>query len=88
MISHHPVPVIVWWGVNYSGVTEIHFSEKGIKAKAKIYVKADIELIMKTLILQLFNGRKLDFSIGLLLMNQRKPSHHVGAECAKLHIAL
>lgn len=37
--GHHPTSVMVWWGVSYQGVTEVHFCEQGVKTSGKLYVQ-------------------------------------------------
>ncbi|CAH1968545.1 unnamed protein product [Acanthoscelides obtectus] len=35
--GHHPASVMVWWGVSYEGVTQLHFCKQGVKTKAANY---------------------------------------------------
>ncbi|GFV57197.1 putative MhmaT1 transposase [Trichonephila clavipes] len=45
---------MAWRVVSYTGVSEIHFSEKGMKIKAKVYQKTILELLVKPLNINLF----------------------------------
>lgn len=53
--GHHPTSVMVWWGVSYEGVTDIHFCETGVKTSAKVYVKM-LEDVVAPLNNTLFKG--------------------------------
>ncbi len=35
--GHHPTTVMIWWGVSYYGVTDIHFGKPGIKTNSSEY---------------------------------------------------
>ena len=35
--GHHPLSVMVWWGVLYCGMTNIHFCESGVKTNGAVY---------------------------------------------------
>ncbi|UYV66488.1 WNT5B [Cordylochernes scorpioides] len=35
--SQHPSSVMVWWGVSYQGVTDLHFCAKGPRIKQRLY---------------------------------------------------
>ena len=35
--AHHPPSVMVWWGVSYEVVTQIHFCETGVKTSDAVY---------------------------------------------------
>jgi len=35
--GHHQASVMVWWGVPYEGVTQLHFCEQGVKTRAVNY---------------------------------------------------
>lgn len=35
--AHHPSSVMVWLGVSYNGVTDVHFCQKGVKTNARNY---------------------------------------------------
>lgn len=52
--GHHPLSVMVWWGVSYDGVTKIHFCEKGVKTGAKVYEESVLESVVKPLNSTLF----------------------------------
>ncbi|UYV84269.1 hypothetical protein LAZ67_X001712, partial [Cordylochernes scorpioides] len=54
--SHHPSSVIVWWGVSYQGVIDLHFCAKGVKTTAKNYQEDILEQIVKPLNTKMFNG--------------------------------
>jgi transposase len=47
--GHHPAYVMVWWGVSYLGVSELHFCEKGVKISAKVYQDTVLETVVKPL---------------------------------------
>ncbi|KAL4096580.1 hypothetical protein QTP88_021506 [Uroleucon formosanum] len=35
--KHHPASVMVWWGVSYEDVAQLHFCEQGVKTRAVNY---------------------------------------------------
>ena len=47
--GHHPASVMVWWGVSYLGVTELHFCTQGVKTSAKSYLEDILEIVVKPL---------------------------------------
>ncbi|UYV82768.1 hypothetical protein LAZ67_22000800 [Cordylochernes scorpioides] len=47
---------MVWWGVSYQGVTDLHFCAKGVKTTAKNYQEDILEQIVKPLNTKMFNG--------------------------------
>ena len=53
---HHPTSVMVWWGVSYHGVTDIHFCEAGVKTNASVYEKM-LEDVVEPLSESLFAGK-------------------------------
>lgn len=55
--GHHPASVMVWWGVSYEGVTQLHFCEKGVKTAAKNYQADVLEGCVKPLSSTLFGNR-------------------------------
>ena len=52
--GHHPASVMVWWGVSFNGVTQLHFCEQGVKTKAKNYQEDILEGVVKPLNQTLF----------------------------------
>ena len=52
---------MVWWDDSYKGVKEIHFCEKGLKAKAKVYQNTILQPIVILLNVKLFNGQDRSF---------------------------
>lgn len=59
--THHPACVMVWWGVSYEGVTDIHFCEKGVKTSAKVYQETVLEPFVKPLNTSMFSGQSWSF---------------------------
>lgn len=59
--GHHPSSVMVWWGVSYSGATQLHFCEKGVKTSAKVYENTVLEPIVKDLNKSLFRNQNWSF---------------------------
>lgn len=59
--GHHPASVMVWWGVAYDGVTELHFCEKGVKTSAKVYQTNVLENVVKPLNKTLFANKPWTF---------------------------
>lgn len=55
--GHHPAYVMVWWGVSYEGVTELHFCEQGVKIRATNYQKDILKRVVKPLNDTLFAGK-------------------------------
>lgn len=47
--THHQASVMVWWGVSYERVTELHFCQQGVKVKARNYQTDILEGVMKPL---------------------------------------
>lgn len=54
--GHHPASVMVWWGVSWKGVTELHFCEKGVKTSARVYKETVLQDLVLPLNETLFNG--------------------------------
>ena len=52
---------MVWWGVSYEGVTDLHFCAKGVKTNAKNYVKDILEDKLKPLNQTMFNNQPWTF---------------------------
>lgn len=59
--GHFPASVMVWWGVSYDGVTELHFCEKGVKTSAKVYKETVLEHVVKPLNRTLFANKDWSF---------------------------
>ena len=59
--GHHPSSVMVWWGVNYSGATQLHFCEKGVKTSVKVYENTVLEPIVRGLNITLFRNQHWTF---------------------------
>lgn len=55
--GHHPAAVMVWWGVAYDGVTQLHFCEQGVKTRAANYQTDILENVVKPLNDTLFAGK-------------------------------
>lgn len=55
--GHHPSSVMIWLGVSYSGPTEVHFCEKGVKTSAKVYQDTVLDTLVKDLSQTLFHGQ-------------------------------
>ncbi|CAH1645012.1 unnamed protein product [Spodoptera littoralis] len=55
--THHPASVMVWWGVSYEGVTQLHFCQQGVKVKAKNYQSDILETVVKPLSNTLFHNK-------------------------------
>lgn len=55
--GHHPASVMVWWGVSYDGVTQLHFCEKGVKTSAAVYQKTVLEQVVKPLSTTIFQNQ-------------------------------
>lgn len=55
--GHHPALVMVWWGVSYDGVTQLHFCEQGVKTRALNYQSDILEKVVKPLSNTLFEGK-------------------------------
>ncbi|CAI6362976.1 unnamed protein product [Macrosiphum euphorbiae] len=47
---------MVWWGVSWHGVTEIHFCEKGVITGARVYQTTVLDPILRHLNSTLFKG--------------------------------
>lgn len=54
--GHHPASVMVWWGVSYEGVTELHFCQNGVKTKAANYQSDILVPVVKPLTQTLFSN--------------------------------
>lgn len=54
--GHHPASIMVWWGVSYQGVTQLHFCEKGVKTSAKNYQSDILEECVRPLTETMFSG--------------------------------
>ncbi|KAL4153798.1 hypothetical protein QTP88_001631 [Uroleucon formosanum] len=59
--GHHPASVMVWWGVSYEGVTQLHFCEQGVKTRAVNYQNDILEKVVKPLSDTLFVGKNWTF---------------------------
>ncbi len=59
--GHYPASVMVWWGVTYDGVTQLHFCEKGVKTSAEVYQNTILEPLVKPLNTSLFNNKGWSF---------------------------
>lgn len=59
--GHHPASVMVWWGVSYDGVTNLHFCEKGVKTSGKVYQESVLEAVVKPLNQSLFQNQPWTF---------------------------
>lgn len=59
--GHHPASVMVWWGVSYDGVTDLHFCEQGVKTSAKVYQETVLEAVVKPLNHSLFQNQPWTF---------------------------
>lgn len=59
--GHHPASVMVWWGVSYDGVTDLHFCEKGVKTSAKVYQTTVLEDVVKPLNQTMFANKPWTF---------------------------
>ena len=59
--GHHPSSVMVWWGVSYSGATQLHFCEKGVKTSVKVYENTVLEPIVRGLNTTLFRNQLWTF---------------------------
>ena len=59
--AHHPSSVMVWWGVSYSGTTQLHFCEKGVKTSARVCESTVLEPIVKNLSGTLFQNQPWTF---------------------------
>ncbi|KAL4132026.1 hypothetical protein QTP88_009247 [Uroleucon formosanum] len=59
--GHHPASVMVWWGVSYEGITQLHFCEQGVKARAINYQNYILEKVVKPLKDTLFVGKNWTF---------------------------
>lgn len=55
--GHHPASVMVWWGVAYDGVSQLHFCEQGVKTRAANYQADILERVVKPLNNTLFAGK-------------------------------
>lgn len=52
----HSAQVMVWWGISWHSVTQIHFCERGVKTGTRIYQMSVLEPLVKTLNHILFEG--------------------------------
>lgn len=59
--GHHPASVMVWWGVSYDGITDLHFCEKGVKTSARVYQQTILEDVVKPLNHTLFQNQSWTF---------------------------
>lgn len=59
--GHHPASIMVWWGVSYEGVTQLHFCEQGVKTKATNYHSDVLEKAVKPLNETMFHGEHWSF---------------------------
>ncbi|KAL1446800.1 hypothetical protein WDU94_010885 [Cyamophila willieti] len=59
--GHHPASVMVWWGVSYEGVTQLHFCEQGVKTKAANYQSDILEPVVKPLSETMFANQNWTF---------------------------
>ena len=71
--AHHLSSVMVWWGVSYSGVTQLHFCEKGVKTGAKVYEDTVLEPIVRGLNTILFRNKHWTFQ------QDSAPAHKAGS---------
>lgn len=55
--GHHPSSMMVWVGASYSGLTEVHFCEKGVKTGAEVYQTTILDLVVKPLSQNLFKNQ-------------------------------
>ena len=55
--AHHPAYMIVWCGVSYEGVTQLHFCEQGVETCAVNYQTDILETVENPLNNTLFAGR-------------------------------
>lgn len=67
--GHHPSSVMVWLGVSYSGLTKVHFCEKGVKTGAKVYQDTILEPVVKPLSHTLFQNQ------GWVFQQDSAPAH-------------
>lgn len=58
--GHFPASVMIWWGVSYEGVTQLHFCEKGVKTSAPVYQEM-LEQVVKPLNTSLFDKNRWIF---------------------------
>ena len=71
--AHHPSSVMVWLGVSYSGGTQLHFCEKGVKTGAKVYKDTVLEPIVRGLNTTLFRNKHWTFQ------QDSAPAHKAGS---------
>lgn len=55
--GHHPSSVMIWLGVSYSGLSKVHFCEKGVKTGARVYQDTVLEPVVKPLSHTLFQNQ-------------------------------
>ncbi|GJQ76853.1 hypothetical protein Trydic_g15059 [Trypoxylus dichotomus] len=55
--GHHSAMTMVWWGVAYGGVTQLHFCKQGVKTLAGNYQIDILEKAVKPLNDSLFAGK-------------------------------
>ena len=53
---YHPASVMFWWDINYEGVTDVDFREKGVKNTTKGYQDTSLETIAESLNVKYFSG--------------------------------
>ena len=72
--AHHLSSVMVWWRVSYSGVTQLHFCEKGVKTGAKVYEDTVLEPTVRGLNTTLFRNKHWAFQ------QDSAPAHKAGSK--------
>jgi hypothetical protein len=63
---------MVWWGLSRQGVTPLHFCEKGVKTRARVYQEDMLQGVVKPLNTTLFNGQKWFFQQDSALVHKAK----------------
>ncbi|MDA5927442.1 transposase [Listeria monocytogenes] len=55
--GHFPSSLMVWLGVSYWGLTEVHFCEKGVKTNAVVYQNTVLTNLVEPVSHTMFNNR-------------------------------
>jgi len=67
---------MVWWGVLYEGVTQLHFCEQGVKTCAVNYQNYILEKVVKPLSDILFVGKNWTFEQDSAPAHKAKTTKH------------
>lgn len=69
---HYTASVIVWWGMSFEGVSQLHFCEQGVKTRAINYESDILEKVVKPLSDTFFAGQHWIFQQDSVLAHKAK----------------